>query len=55
MFDYLILWGKVGPGIDKKIAEYNLMNLLVKIYNLFMQMPPLSFAELFGGPAEPAP
>lgn len=32
------------------------MNLLIKIYNLFMQMPPLPIEELFGEvAANPAP
>lgn len=54
MFDYLVSWDREF-ATTKNAQTYNLMNLLVKVYNLFMQMPPLSIEELFGAQAEAQP
>lgn len=47
-FEYSLKWAQVGMNVQHQIKEYNLMNLLMKVYKLFVQMPPLSMAELFG-------
>ena len=51
MFDYLIYWERENaPNPDA--SKYNLKTLLLRIYKLFLQMPPLSIDELFGAPPE---
>lgn len=54
MFDYLIQWDKEFPS-SRDQKKFNLMALLVKVYNLFLQMPPLTMAELFGAEAQAQP
>jgi hypothetical protein len=46
-FDYTLIWAK-QTNIKDNVGTYNLMTLLVKVYNLFVKMPPLSLDELFG-------
>lgn len=54
MFEYVILWGKVGHSIKNQLDKYNLSQLLTNVYKLFVQMPPVSFDELFGNDAQPS-
>lgn len=54
MFDYLVSWEKEFAG-SKDQKKFNLMALLVKVYNLFLQMPPLTMAELFGAESQSQP
>ena len=48
MFEYVIIWSKVGGEIVHSLQKYNLMTLLGNIYQIFVKMPPVSFGELFG-------
>ena len=53
MFDYLIYWERENSASTVPNAEkFNLKTLLLKIYKLFLQMPPLSIDELFGAPPQ---
>jgi len=45
-FDYLIFWDKEFSQ-TAQVQRYNLINALAKIYNLFLQVPPVSIEELF--------
>jgi len=51
MFDYLIHWSRAPFNNPNFAQTFNLTTTLVKIYNLFLQMPPLGMDELFGAPA----
>lgn len=51
MFDYLIQWSQEFAQ-TKVVQKYNLMILLVRVFNLFKAMPPITMDELFGGPVK---
>ena len=49
MFDYLINWERnYSENPSLAANNYSLRLLLVKIYKLFVAMPPVSMSELFG-------
>jgi hypothetical protein len=46
MFSYISEWMQ---GYDAEPLKFTIQNLLCKIYNLFMQSPPLPFEDVAGG------
>ncbi len=47
-FEYTLKWGQLGMQVKEQVKEYNLMTLLMKVYQLFVKMPPLGIEDLFG-------
>lgn len=48
------MWDRDFQPTQASLQTYNLLNLLIKVYNLFVTMPPLSLEELFGQAANDA-
>ena len=54
-FTYLSDWKREEKSWNPQTSynKYNLAALLFKVYNLFVEMPPLTMNELFGIRSEP--